>query len=98
MPRVVSCRKRITKQTLWYEIWVMLENEPTEVEVDPEKVYITTELITNLQNALDNGNVELGETDIADLLILCETAPNIACTGLVATNEPPPEGTPATSR
>ena len=38
----------------------------------PEKSYITTVMISNLQNAVDNGYLELGETDIADLLLLCE--------------------------
>lgn len=39
--------------------------------MEPEKVYSTKELIENLNNALENGYEELGETDIGDLLLMC---------------------------
>jgi hypothetical protein len=40
-----------------------------------EKVYLTKDLIERLNNALENGYEELGATDIGDLLLECEIAP-----------------------
>jgi len=49
------------------------EDEPTTSQsAKPEKRYTTKALIERLNNALENGYEELGETDIGDLLLETE--------------------------
>ncbi|RPI64401.1 MAG: hypothetical protein EHM48_00915 [Planctomycetaceae bacterium] len=46
-----------------------------------EKIYSTKLLIGLLENALDNGYDQLGETDLGDLLLDCETTQQAAKPG-----------------